>query len=93
MRERALQPQSLLCYEMYGKPLDAGHGAPLRLQMPTKLGYKQAKYIMRLEVVDSFAGMLGGRGGFWEDRGSASQASVRLVAPFSSWYPYPGFSV
>src|SRR5438045_3449553 len=40
-----LQPQSLLCYEMYGKPLDRGHGAPVRLQLPTKLGYKQAKYL------------------------------------------------
>lgn len=40
-----LHPQSLLCYEMYGQPLDRKHGAPLRLQMPTKLGYKQAKYL------------------------------------------------
>src|ERR1019366_5295154 len=32
--ETVLHPQTLLCYEMYGKPLDRGHGAPLRLQMP-----------------------------------------------------------
>jgi len=36
--ESALHPQLLLCYEVYGKPLNRGHGAPLRLQMPTKLG-------------------------------------------------------
>ena len=48
--ETALQPQSLLCYEMYDRPLDRGHGAPLRLNLPTKLGYKQAKYLMTLEV-------------------------------------------
>ena len=36
--ETARQPQSLLCYEMYGRPLDRGHGAPLRLSLPTKLG-------------------------------------------------------
>ncbi len=43
--ETMLHPQTLFCYEMYGQPLDRGHGAPLRLQMPTKLGYKQAKYL------------------------------------------------
>lgn len=46
----ALHPQSLLCYEMYGRPLDRGHGAPLRLQLPTKLGYKQAKYLTVLRI-------------------------------------------
>jgi DMSO/TMAO reductase YedYZ molybdopterin-dependent catalytic subunit len=61
----ALQPQSLLCYEMYGKPLDAGHGAPLRLQMPTKLGYKQAKYITSLEVTN----VIPAQRGYWEDQG------------------------
>jgi DMSO/TMAO reductase YedYZ molybdopterin-dependent catalytic subunit len=61
----ALQPQSLLCYEMYGKPLDAGHGAPLRLQMPTKLGYKQAKYITKLQVTN----VLPTQRGYWEDQG------------------------
>ena len=61
----ALQPQSLLCYEMYGKPLDAGHGAPLRLQMPIKLGYKQAKYITKLEVTN----VIPAQRGYWEDQG------------------------
>ena len=46
----ALHPNSLLCYEMYGKPLDRGHGAPLRLSLPTKLGYKSAKYLTTLEI-------------------------------------------
>jgi DMSO/TMAO reductase YedYZ molybdopterin-dependent catalytic subunit len=61
----ARHPQSLLCYEMYGKPLDAGHGAPLRLQMPTKLGYKQANYLVSLRV----SNVLGPRKGYWEDMG------------------------
>ena len=63
--ESALHPQSLLCYEMYGKPLDRGHGAPLRLQMPTKLGYKQAKYLTTLRV----SNVLSKEKGFWEDQG------------------------
>lgn len=61
----ARHPQSLLCYEMYGRPLDRGHGAPLRLAMPVKLGYKQAKYLTRLRV----SHVLGERRGLWEDQG------------------------
>jgi DMSO/TMAO reductase YedYZ molybdopterin-dependent catalytic subunit len=61
-----LHPQTLFCYEMYGKPLDAGHGAPLRLQMPTKLGYKQAKYLDTIRVTNV---LKGGMRGYWEDQG------------------------
>lgn len=58
-------PQTLLCYEMYGRPLDRGHGAPLRVHMPTKLGYKSAKYLFSLEVRDRPPR----KRGFWEDQG------------------------
>ena len=51
---------------MYGKPLDRGHGAPLRLQMPTKLGYKQAKYLDTIRVTNV---LQGGKRGYWEDQG------------------------
>jgi DMSO/TMAO reductase YedYZ molybdopterin-dependent catalytic subunit len=61
----ARQPQSLLCYEMYDRPLDRGHGAPLRLQLPTKLGYKQAKYLMTLDVTD----VLPAKRSYWGDQG------------------------
>ena len=61
----ARHPQTLLCYEMYGKPLDRGHGAPLRLQIPTALGYKQAKYLLTLSVVDE----LGPERSYWGDQG------------------------
>ena len=63
--ETARHAQSLLCYEMYDQPLDRGHGAPLRLQLPTKLGYKQAKYLMTLEV----AHVLPAQTGYWSDQG------------------------
>src|SRR3954462_5926622 len=63
-----LQPQSLLCYEMYGKPLDRGHGAPVRLQLPTKLGYKQAKYLTTFRVTNV---LTAGKRGYWEDQGYA----------------------
>ena len=61
-----LHPQTLFCYEMYGRPLDRGHGAPLRLQMPTKLGYKQAKYLSTVRVTNV---LKGGKRGYWEDQG------------------------
>ncbi|MBZ5663088.1 MAG: molybdopterin-dependent oxidoreductase [Acidobacteriia bacterium] len=62
----ALHPQSLFCYEMYGQPLDRKHGAPLRLQMPTKLGYKQAKYLDTIRVINV---LKPGKTGYWEDQG------------------------
>jgi DMSO/TMAO reductase YedYZ molybdopterin-dependent catalytic subunit len=64
----ALHPQSLLCYEIYGKPLEPGHGAPLRLRLPTKLGYKSAKYLTELEVTNV---LRPDRLGYWEDQGYA----------------------
>ena len=60
----ALHPQTLLCYEMYDQPLTREHGAPVRLQIPTKIGYKQAKYLTQLKVTHVL-----GRAGYWEDQG------------------------
>ena len=60
----ALHPQTLLCYEMYGKPLTREHGAPLRLTIPTKIGYKQAKYLTSLKVTSVLEKV-----GYWEDQG------------------------
>lgn len=60
----ALHPQTLLCYEMYDRPLTRAHGAPLRLQIPTKIGYKQAKYLTELKVTNVLDKV-----GYWEDQG------------------------
>jgi DMSO/TMAO reductase YedYZ molybdopterin-dependent catalytic subunit len=60
----ALHPQTLLCYEMYGQPLTREHGAPLRLNIPTKIGYKQAKYLTSLKVTHVLDKV-----GYWEDQG------------------------
>lgn len=65
----AYHPQTILAYGMNGGPLPEGHGAPLRLRVERQLGYKHAKFVMRLEAVESLAGIYGGQGGFWEDRG------------------------
>jgi len=58
-----LHPQTLLCYEAYSKPLALEHGAPMRIVMPTKLGYKSAKWITKLVVTNDKPG------GYWEDQG------------------------
>jgi DMSO/TMAO reductase YedYZ molybdopterin-dependent catalytic subunit len=65
----AVHPQTLLAYELNDKPLPVANGAPLRLRIERQLGYKQAKYVQALEVVNSLAKFGGGRGGYWEDRG------------------------
>jgi DMSO/TMAO reductase YedYZ molybdopterin-dependent catalytic subunit len=52
---------------MNGAPLSVGHGAPLRLRVERQLGYKQAKYVMRVEAVASLEGIGRGKGGYWED--------------------------
>lgn len=46
--ESAMQPQTLLCYELNGQPLPEPHGAPLRLVIPTKYGIKNLKRIGRI---------------------------------------------
>jgi DMSO/TMAO reductase YedYZ molybdopterin-dependent catalytic subunit len=60
----ALHPQTLLCYEMYGRPLTAEHGAPVRLNIPTKIGYKQAKWLTEMSVTNVLQQV-----GYWEDQG------------------------
>jgi DMSO/TMAO reductase YedYZ molybdopterin-dependent catalytic subunit len=63
----ALHSQSLLCYEMYDRPLTREHGAPVRLSIPTKVGYKNAKYITSIRVTDVLT-----KHGYWEDQGYSS---------------------
>jgi DMSO/TMAO reductase YedYZ molybdopterin-dependent catalytic subunit len=63
----AFHPQTILAWGMNGQTLGVGHGAPLRLRVERQLGYKQAKYVMRVEAVATLAGLYGGKGGYWED--------------------------
>ncbi|MEQ1497382.1 MAG: molybdopterin-dependent oxidoreductase [Novosphingobium sp.] len=63
----AFHPQTILAWRMNDQPLDEAHGAPIRLRVERQLGYKQAKYVMRIELTDSLAGFYRGGGGHWED--------------------------
>jgi DMSO/TMAO reductase YedYZ molybdopterin-dependent catalytic subunit len=67
----AYHPQTILAYEMNGQPLPTGHGAPLRLRVELQIGYKNAKYVDRIELVDTLSRTGKGRGGWWEDTGDA----------------------
>lgn len=60
-------PQTILAYELNDKALPVANGAPLRLRVERQLGYKHAKYLMRLELVDKLENIHGGKGGYWED--------------------------
>ena len=72
----AYHPQTILAYAMNGQALPVAHGAPLRLRVERQLGYKQAKYIQRIEAVADYAHLHQGGGGFWEDRGYEWYAGI-----------------
>jgi len=74
--EQAGHPQTLLALRQNGAPIVPDRGAPVRLTIPTQLGYKSAKWVRRIEVVDSFARLYGGKGGYWEDQGYEWYAGI-----------------
>ncbi|NJM50320.1 MAG: molybdopterin-dependent oxidoreductase [Sphingomonadales bacterium] len=63
----AYHPQTILAWGMNGEILPTGHGAPIRLRTERQLGYKQAKFIMRIEATDDYNKFGKGKGGYWED--------------------------
>lgn len=63
----AKHPQTILAYEMNGKPLPIAHGAPLRLRVETQLGYKMVKYLRSIELVADYSSVGEGQGGYRED--------------------------
>src|ERR1700751_3019181 len=59
----ALHPQTILALDFLDKPLASEWGAPVRLRIPTKLGFKSAKNIQAISVTNTYPG------GYWEDQG------------------------
>jgi DMSO/TMAO reductase YedYZ molybdopterin-dependent catalytic subunit len=72
----AFHPQTILAYALNGNPLPVENGAPLRLRLERQLGYKHAKYVMRIEVTARLDLIGGGKGGYWEDRGYEWYAGI-----------------
>ncbi len=59
----ALQAQTILTLDFDGAPLDPPFGAPMRLRVPTKLGFKSPKYLSALYVTNE------NPGGYWAKQG------------------------
>jgi DMSO/TMAO reductase YedYZ molybdopterin-dependent catalytic subunit len=74
--EDAYHEQTILAYEMNDRLLPVANGAPLRLRVERQLGYKMAKYVMAIDVVESFRRIGGGHGGYWEDHGYEWYAGI-----------------
>ncbi len=72
----AAHPQTILAYDLNGKPLPVANGAPVRLRAERQLGYKMAKYVNGIELVESLAHIRGGNGGYWEDQGYTWWAGI-----------------
>lgn len=74
--EDAWHAQTLLAYELNDAPLPIKNGAPIRVRVERQLGYKMAKYIMQIRLVDRLDDIEGGKGGYWEDRGYEWYAGI-----------------
>ena len=72
----AYHPQTILAYGLNGADLPVANGAPLRLRVERQLGYKMAKYVHTIELVDSFATYGLGKGSYWADRGYEWYAGI-----------------
>ncbi len=72
----AYHVQTILAYDLNDKTLPVANGAPIRLRVERQLGYKHAKYVMRLELVASLDKIAGGKGGYWEDNGYEWYAGI-----------------
>jgi DMSO/TMAO reductase YedYZ molybdopterin-dependent catalytic subunit len=69
-RQQAALPDVLLAYELDGKPLSRDHGAPVRVVIPDMYGYKNVKWVERIDLVPE------PEPGYWEVRGYDSDAWV-----------------
>jgi len=72
----AAAPQTQLATSFNGQPTPAAYGGPVRLRIPTQLGYKSTKWVHRIALVDSYKKIYGGHGGYWEDNGYAWYAGI-----------------
>ncbi|MGH2349512.1 MAG: molybdopterin-dependent oxidoreductase [bacterium] len=74
----ALDPDTLLAYEMNAEPLTPKHGFPVRLLVPGYFGMKNPKWIIRIEPVDyNFLG-------YWERSGWTDDAVVQTMSKFTT---------
>jgi len=59
----ALHPQTQMTFKFDGQILPRAYGYPMKIRIPTKLGFKNPKYVVAMEVTNDYMG------GYWEDQG------------------------
>jgi DMSO/TMAO reductase YedYZ molybdopterin-dependent catalytic subunit len=59
----ALHPQTQMTFKFADEILPRAYGFPMKIRVPTKLGFKNPKYVVSMEVTNDY------KGGFWEDQG------------------------
>jgi DMSO/TMAO reductase YedYZ molybdopterin-dependent catalytic subunit len=72
--EKAMQPDTIVVYEMNGEPLTPKHGYPARLLIPGIYGMKNVKWVRKIEVLE------GDFRGFWQQRGWSEEAVVKTMS-------------
>ena len=72
----AYHPQTILAYGLNGADLPVANGAPLRLRVERQLGYKMAKYVHTIELVENYSEFGDGNGSYWADRGYEWYAGI-----------------
>ena len=69
----ALHPQTQMSFKFADEILPRAYGYPMKIRVPTKLGFKNPKYVISMEVTNDY------KGGYWEDQGY--NWFIRAVAP------------
>src|SRR3954447_13513807 len=59
----ALHPQTQMTFKFDNEILPRAYGFPMKIRVPTKLGFKNPKYVVSMEVTNDY------KGGYWEDQG------------------------
>lgn len=59
----AMHPQTQMTFKFDNKILPQAYGFPMKIRVPTKLGFKNPKYVVAMEVTNDY------KGGYWEDQG------------------------
>ena len=59
----ALHPQTQMTFKFADEILPRAYGYPMKIRIPTKLGFKNPKYVVSMEVTNDY------KGGYWEDQG------------------------
>lgn len=66
----ALHPQTQMTFRFDNEILPRAYGYPMKIRVPTKLGFKNPKYVISLEVTNDY------KGGYWEDQGYNSFSGI-----------------